>query len=228
MREVTLRVRHSGEPECEVSASHPAVTVRSVSSMTGRGMKLRRIIQLSGDPDEIREYLAEFRKADSVIEAKPLSRLGESQVYVALTVNSQKWDSISERLSERGIHYQMGTTINDGWERWTIYLSPDEKLSEIVESLESAGNEVELARNVALEDINRPPQIKMEQLLDELSFRQREVLSVAIEMGHYDHGGGVGVKEVANDLGVAPTTAWEHLSRAESKVMNGLVHHLSV
>lgn len=228
MREVTLRVRHTGEPECEISINYPAVTIQSVSSMTGRGRELRRIIQLSGDPGEIQEYLAEFREADSVIEAKSLSRVGEPQVYVALTVDSKKWDSISERLSKRGIHYRMGTTINDGWERWTVYLNPTEELSEIVESLETAGNKVELVRNVALDDIERPPQIRMAQFLDELSPRQREVLSTAIEMGHYEHGGGVGVEQVADDLDVAPATAWEHLSRAESKVMDELVHHLFV
>ncbi|TKX61488.1 helix-turn-helix domain-containing protein, partial [Halorubrum sp. SP9] len=29
MREVTFRIRHAGEPECEVSARHPEVRYRS-------------------------------------------------------------------------------------------------------------------------------------------------------------------------------------------------------
>ena len=46
MREVTLRIRHHGGPESEVSARHPDVTLRSVSSMTGRGSERKRIVEL--------------------------------------------------------------------------------------------------------------------------------------------------------------------------------------
>ncbi|MFB6235525.1 MAG: helix-turn-helix domain-containing protein [Halopenitus sp.] len=226
MREATLRIRHNGEPESEISDRYPGVTIRSVSSMTGRGAERKRIIELSGDPEGIPEFLAEFREADSVIEAEPLSPLGKSRVYVALIVDSRKWDSISERLSEWGIHYRMGTTINDGWERWTLYLEPDEDLAGIIESLEDAGNDVDLIRNVALSEVDRPPKLEATRFLDDLSPRQREVLSTAIAMGYYDHGGDVGVEAVADDLDLASTTVWEHLSRAEAKVMTGLADHL--
>ncbi|MGZ0747495.1 helix-turn-helix domain-containing protein [Haloparvum sp. AD34] len=226
MREVTLRIRHNGEPESEISGRYPDVTIRSVSSMTGRGAERKRIIELSGDAESIPEFLAEFREADAVTEAEPLSPLGKSRVYVALIVDSYSWDSISQRLSDRGIHYRMGTTINDGWERWTVYIEPDDDLSALIQSLEDAGNDVELVRNVALSEVDRPPQLEVTRFLDDLSPRQREVLSTAIGMGYYDHGGDVGVEAVAEELDLASTTVWEHLSRAESKVMAGLADHI--
>jgi len=37
MREVTFRIHHHEGPECAASAVFPDVTMRSVSSMTGRG-----------------------------------------------------------------------------------------------------------------------------------------------------------------------------------------------
>ncbi|MFC7135603.1 hypothetical protein ACFQRB_01225 [Halobaculum litoreum] len=37
MREVTLRIKHVGQPETAASERYPGVTMRSVSSMTGRG-----------------------------------------------------------------------------------------------------------------------------------------------------------------------------------------------
>jgi predicted DNA binding protein len=88
--------------------------------------------------------------------------------------------------------------------------------------LERGGNEVELARNVELASIERSPQLPASGLLDGLTDRQREVLATAIAAGYYDHGGGVGVEEVAAELGLGSTTVWEHLSRAESAVMNAL------
>lgn len=53
----------------------PGVTIRSVSSMTGRGAERKCIIELSGNPDEVSEFLATFREADSVIEVESLSPL---------------------------------------------------------------------------------------------------------------------------------------------------------
>jgi len=222
MREVTLQIRHNGEPECEVSAQFPEVTLRSVSSMTGRTTERKRIVEIRGPTAEIGEFLSAFREADSVIEADPLSPLAGDHAYVALTVDADAWDSISERLSDLGIHYRTGTTISGGIERWTLYLASDDDLSAVMRSLERGGNEVTLARNVALSAIERPPQLELTGFLEDLTDRQREVLAAAIELGYYDHGSGTGVEEVADALDLGSTTVWEHLSRAESKVMQGL------
>lgn len=228
MREVTLHVRHNGEPECEVSARFPEVTLRSVSSMTGRTTERKRIIEIRGPTADIEGFLSAFREADSVIEAEPLSPLAGDHAYVAITVDADAWDSISERLSDLGIHYRTGTTINGGVERWTLYLAPNDDLSAVIRSLERGGNEVTLARNVALSAIERPPQLELTRFLEDLTDRQREVLAAAIELGYYDHGGGTGVEDVAAVLDLGSTTVWEHLSRAESKVMQGLTGELGL
>jgi len=226
MREVTLRIIHHGEPECEVSARHPDVTIRSVSSMTGREAERKRIIELEGPTPSLKSFLSEFREAESVLEADPLSPLTGGHVYVALVVDAERWDSISERLSDMGIHYRMGTTINDGVERWTLYLDPDDDLSGVIHSLERGGNDVELARNVHLSEIDRPPELAVSSFLNKLTRRQREVLMIAIDVGYYDHGGGVGVEAIAEEIDLATTTVWEHLSRAEAKVMDGVAVRL--
>ena len=223
MREVTLRIRHRGEPECEVSARYPDVTLRSVSSMTGRGTKRKRINELRGPSDEIAGFLSEFRESDAVLKAEPLSPLENGRVYVAIVVDAEEWDSISDRLADMGIHHRTGTTIKAGIETWTLYLDPDEDLSSVMRSLERGGNDVELVRNVSLSEVDRPPQLEMTRFLEDLTRRQREVLATAIEMGYYDHGGSVGVADVAEKLELGSTTVWEHLSRAESKVMTGLL-----
>lgn len=227
MREVTLHIRHNGEPECEVSTRFPAVTLRSVSSMTGRTTERKRIIEIRGPTADIEGFLAAFRESDSVIEAEPLSPLADDHAFVALVVDADSWDSISERLSDLGIHYQTGTTISAGIERWTLYLGPDDDLSAVMRSLERGDNEVTLARNVALSEIERPPQLELTRFLEDLTDRQREVLSTAIGLGYYDHGGSAGVDEVAEALDLGSTTVWEHLSRAESKVMRGLASELN-
>lgn len=223
MREVTLRIRHHGEPECEVSARYPDVTLRSVSSMTGRATERKRILEFRGPSEGIDGYLDEFRESDAVLEAEPLSPLENGRVYVAVVVDAEKWDSIAERLADMGIHHRTGTTIRAGVETWTLYLDPAEDLAGVMRALERGGNDVELVRNVRLSEVDRSPQLEMTRFLADLTHRQREVLATAIEMGYYDHGGNVGVADVAEELELGSTTVWEHLSRAESKVMAGLL-----
>lgn len=224
MRQATIRVRHRGEPESEISARHPDVTVRSVSSLTGRGSERKRIIELTGDPDSIESFLAAFRAADSILDAEALSPLGEPRVYVAMTFDVEHWDSISERLTEMGVHYRMGTTITAGWERWTLFLGPDDDLAAVVASLEAAGNDVELVREFELGEVTVPEQLDgdVQRLLAELTPRQREALDVAIGTDYYGPDGEGSIERVAEELGVATSTAWEHLTRAEGKLMGGL------
>lgn len=223
MREVTLRVRHRGGPESEVSARHPEVTLRSVSSMTGSGGSRKRIVEFRGPTAEIESFLTEFRRADAVVSAEPISPVDGGHAYVALTVDTDGWQGIGELISEFGVHYRMGTTISGGIERWTVYLDAGDDLSALLRALERAGNDVELARNVELSSLDHSPKLPAAGFIDGLTDRQREALATAIAIGYYDHGGGVGVEEVASELGIGSTTAWEHLSRAESTVMNALL-----
>ncbi|WP_144922650.1 helix-turn-helix domain-containing protein [Halorubrum salsamenti] len=222
MREVTLRVRHRGGPESEVSARHPEVTLNSVSSMTGTGTERKRIVEFQGPTADIESFLTEFRRADPVVSAEPISPVAGGHAYVALTVDTDGWEGIGERLADLGVHYRMGTTISGGIERWTVYLGDDDDLSALIRGLERGGNDVELARNVELAALNRSSKLPAAGILDGLTDRQREVLATAIATGYYDHGGGVGVENVAEELDLGSTTVWEHLSRAESTVMSAL------
>lgn len=226
MREVMLRIRHNGEPESDISAEFPGVTLRSVSSMTGTETKRKRIIEVSGDPDEIAAFLERFRATDPILLADPLSPLGGSRVYVVMEYDVRRWDSISERLSDIGVHYRMGTTISAGWERWTLYLEDDENVSEVMERLREGGNDVQLAKNVELSEMTMEPQLDASQFLADLTPRQRDALATAIGLGYYGTDRETTVEEIAAEMGIAPTTAWEHLARAESKVMTEIGSHL--
>lgn len=136
MREVTVRIRHHGETESDVSAAHPGVTIQSVSSMTGSAAERKRIIGMNGPPEEIASFLEDFEAADAVLSVDRLTPLEVPRVLVALTFDSDRWDSIAQRLTDMGIHYRTGTTITAGWERWTLYLQESDDLAEIIASLE--------------------------------------------------------------------------------------------
>lgn len=226
MREVTLRIRHHGEPESDISAEYPGVTLRSRSSMTGRTAERKRIIEVSGDPEQIGPFLADFEAADAIVALEPLTPVESDRVFVAMTYDAYRWDSIAERLSNLGVHYRNGTTINAGWERWTLYLEDDDDLSAIVEHIEEAGNDADLVRDVDLSDVRANEQFDLTRLARELTPRQGEVLTTAIRMGYYKPDRDTSIEEIGERLGISRTTTWEHLKRAEKKVMSEIYDFL--
>ncbi|MFB6270230.1 MAG: helix-turn-helix domain-containing protein [Halobacterium sp.] len=227
MREVTLRVRHHGEPESDVSANHPEVTLRSVSSLSGSGAERKRIVEARGPAREVEAFFDEFGAADPVKDVELLSPLDNDRVFVGVTFDTYQWDSIAQRLTDHNVHYRAGTTIRAGWEHWTLYLDEDDDLSTIVDSLEAAGNDTELVRDVALDDLDGEEHLALSRMVDSLTDRQLEVLALATDAGYYDEGSDVTVEDIADELGLAQTTTWEHLSRAEEKVMSEVGEHIA-
>jgi predicted DNA binding protein len=222
MRQVTLRVRHHGEPESDVSAAHPAVTLRSISSLTGRGDERKRIVEVRGDPGAIPRFLDDFRAADPILDVEALSPLGARRVHVAATFDAAAWDSIAGRLADLGVHHRTGTEISAGWECWTVYLGADDDLAAVVDALADGGNDVELAREVELDAADPRPQLDATRVTEALTARQREVLATAIELGYYGVDGDADLAAVADADGTHVSTAWEHLARAEASVMEAV------
>lgn len=219
MREATLNIRHHGSPESDVSAVHPRVSLRSVSSMTGTAARRKRIIEFRGPADSIRAYLEDFRTAPSVIEAEPLSPLETTPVLVVFIYDANRWDGLVDHFRAIGVHHRTGTVITAGWERWTLYLESDDDLRAITDRLESDGNDVELLRDVALGEIRPTYQLQLSQMTDELTTRQQQVLATAIDTGYYEAGSDTSVQAIADTVGIASSTAWEHLVSAEERVM---------
>lgn len=62
-----------------------------------------------------------------------------------------------------------------------------------------------------------------EDLLSPLTDRQLEVFETAVEEGYYDVPRRATHKDIAENLGCAPSTVDEHLRKAESRVVTGLL-----
>lgn len=221
MKEVTLSIRHRGEPESDISADYPDVTLRSISSLTGSAAERKRIVEVTGPASSVDPFLADFERAEPILAIEPLTPLDAPRVLVKFTYDSERWDSISERLTDLGIHYRTGTVIVAGWERWTIYLEADDDLSEIVDRFERAGNDVNIVRSVELAEteLDASRQLELSRIVDTLTPRQREILRTAISLGYYQRNRSTSIEDIGESVGIAPSTAWEHLTLAEQKVM---------
>ena len=219
MHEVTLRIRHRGEPESDISAQYPSLTVRSVSSLTGSTRERKRIHEIIGPESDIEAFVTEFRQAEKVHDMTLLSPPKNDHVFVAISLDGYQWDSIVQRLTNLGVYFRVGTSITAGWEHWTLFLDDGDDLAAIVENIEQAGNDVKLLRDVSLSDISGRDQLSISRIAKMLTERQREVLLVAVDLDYYGPSASASIEDIAKVVGIAPTTAWEHLARAEQKVM---------
>ena len=219
MREVALRIRHHGEPESDISARYPSLTIRSVSSLTGSSRERKRIHEIIGPERDIEAFVTEFRHAEKVHDVALLSPPKNDHAFVAISLDGYRWDSIVQRLTDLGVSFRVGTSITAGWEQWTLFLDDADDLGAIVENIEQAGNDVKLLRDVSLSDVSGRDQLSISRIAKVLTERQREVLLVAVDLDYYGPNASTTIEEIAQTVGIAPTTAWEHLARAERKVM---------
>lgn len=226
MREVTLRVRQYDEPESDVSAAHPDVVLRSVTSVTRATGGRKRIVELVGPSDEVNAFARDLAACDDVSDVSALGDLDGEDTYVAVTY-PRDWRGLADRFRDFGVHFRGETTMQAGWAHWTLYLDDGDDLASLVRSLEASGNGVELVRDVTTQTVEGPEQFALTRMLDALTDRQAEVLATAIAMGYYGPSSDTAIDDVADSVGVASTTAWEHLARAEQKVMSEVGNHLA-
>lgn len=70
------------------------------------------------------------------------------------------------------------------------------------------------------------PLLTLDDALPELTARQREVLSLAVERGYYELPRGTTTEALADELEVSRRTVEDHLRRAEGKLLTTLVSYL--
>ena len=85
-------------------------------------------------------------------------------------------------------------------------------ISNTIHEYQEAGVAPELERLGSYEGQSHP--------LDSLTDRQREVLQTAFDMGYYEVPRQVSTEEIADRLGLDPSTVAEHVQRAERNVMS--------
>lgn len=94
-------------------------------------------------------------------------------------------------------------------------VGPQDAISGAIQGYEAAGVVTDLRRLGTYSGSNDP--------LDAVTDRQREVLRTAHEMGYYEVPREVSIADIADDMGLDPSTVAEHLQRAERNVMHRLL-----
>ncbi|SEP05399.1 hypothetical protein SAMN04487948_11232 [Halogranum amylolyticum] len=106
--------------------------------------------------------------------------------------------------------------------RLTFFTYDTETLRQIIAELEAAYGTVHIRRLTQSQMSDGDSSLVF---LDRSLFtrRQLEILEVAHEMGYFEYPKGANAKEVAAEIGVSRSTFVEHLSAAQTKLLNQLL-----
>ncbi|WP_256300807.1 helix-turn-helix domain-containing protein [Haloarchaeobius salinus] len=213
MRYLTLRVTGA---EAELHPLVPALTDESVfrdAQMVDWAPSLdppRATVLLYVDGD-IERFVDVLEETDLVLDYD-VTRVGDERayVYVHSEPHPVEWQLFDVGTTEGLIPVFPIQYHHDGSITARI-VGPTETLQAAVESM-PGGVETKLER-VGEYDLGRPP------IPPSLPPRQREALVTALELGYYEVPRAAGRDDVAAAMGCAPSTASEHLQKAERHVV---------
>ncbi len=115
--------------------------------------------------------------------------------------------SIIDSIIKKNCVFIGPTIVKDGVENWHIVAPTREELQEAVAALERCA-EIAYIRSAEIAE----PDVGLTE-------RQMSALKAAVEMGYFETPRRSSIKDVAKRLKVSPSTAVEHLRKAEKKVL---------
>lgn len=172
------------------------------------GDRLGILHYVEGDPDE---YAAELDAIPSVLDYELLpTDDGAFYAYHRCTLDDAArdlWETVTGGTLLVVPPVEFGC---DGAATFSVY-GPDEELQAAIDGFpEPIGVEIDAIGTMA-----GAPQVTAATLSD----RQREAVEAALSLGYYEIPREVGHEDVAEEIGCAPSTAAEHLRKAESKLV---------
>ena len=218
MKHVRVRLSANGRegeihPMYDVLANAPFVERAKALQWNYTGDAFGILHYVEGAPDAFETRIADI----PAVRGYEIERVGERAFYVYIRDETTAGlRDLFEQVTEGGL------VIVPPWvyhEDGTVTLS-------------LFGPEQELQ----MESVPGPVSVDIEQVSGlstttaavetQLSSRQREAVSVAVELGYYDVPRTASHEEVAEAIDCAPSTAGEHLRKAESKLIRTIVSTL--
>ncbi|MFB6352880.1 MAG: helix-turn-helix domain-containing protein [Halobacteriales archaeon] len=165
------------------------------------------LFSVDGDHGGLADDLLE----DDAIHRAEVTPLADDQAVLMVTIQPENVPlaaAVFEAFTRTGLVVEMPVVYRDGTVRATL----------VGESavLQSALDAFPPAVTVAVTEVG---EFGTDGARTLLSDRQREAVEAGLELGYYDVPRGATHRDVAERLGCAPSTASEHLQKAEAKLV---------
>lgn len=170
----------------------------------------------------------EWTVSIDVIETYPIE--GVDRVAATLFIRSQHFEytPLQVLLHEGFIPVGGFGELRNGAERFDLLLSDREDLSKAVELLERFGPVKIKSVSSDFQRRMTPSVTEWRELFETITPQRRKVLNKALEAGYFDIPRGSTLEEIADDLGIAKTTASQHLRKAERSIMQFFIQYVNI
>ncbi|WP_340101829.1 helix-turn-helix domain-containing protein [Salinibaculum salinum] len=200
---------------------------------TFRGRRYFGLLALEvaeSDYDDVIEIIREHDSTESIDIVEKYSIGGVDRLSATLLIRSQHFEytPLQVLLHEGFIPLGGFGELHNGNESFDLLLTSREDLSEAVELLERFGPvKIEYVSS-EFQRQTTPSVTEWTELFETVTPRRRRVLNKALEAGYFDIPRGSTLQEIADDLGIAKTTASQHLRKAEQNIMQFFIQYVNI
>ncbi|MFB6087928.1 MAG: helix-turn-helix domain-containing protein [Haloarculaceae archaeon] len=224
MLEFTFSIKHRGCWTETLNDTFPVVTATIIYSYRLTGMSIT-MIEVTHVDDETIEALVDWLEDHPVMTTSRLVSYDDKR-HTAFVSLEGDYDTETEPvlnvLLRNNCFPTIRATVTRGREYWSVLVPTHEQVSRAHEELQQLGSvDVEALRQPNLDNLLTGP-TEVKEAVQDLSPRQRELLSRAIEEGYYDSPRACNIEELARLDSANTSTVGEHLRRSEAKILKAV------
>jgi len=177
---------------------------------TFNGTSMTMLFELTGENQQMKYFLTELHDGPGVRHIYE-SEIAPSKM-LALVVMDRPIPCTAS-VDSPIICLQCPFSSRDGVPTWKLLVRRSEDLREVLRKLEKVG------RKAVIKEISDVTQ------REELTERQKAILSIAVSMGYFDFPRKVSLTALSKAVGVKPSTLSEILRNAERKILESQVQN---
>jgi len=207
LRQVLLDMPEENKYQRLAAETRVGLQLRDCRSFNDRGMTMLFEVTGEGQPKE--DFLAGLRKLNGTRHTYE-SELAPARTLVLAVVDRPLPCSASVDAPIICLQCPFNTH-NDNRSSWKILVRRSEDLTQVLTRLEQSGVKA------VIREVSEVTQ------QEELTTRQKAILSIAVSMGYFDFPRKVSLTALSKAVGVKPSTLSEILRSAERRIMENAV-----
>lgn len=221
-QEVKMTLWHSGCWTLQTTDAHPGTHIIEKSLYPAEDIIKGDFILATKGETSIEEFIESI---DDCQVVKDLAVLKESTDRARVVVNYESDSSIVPEMVRSEFMPIAPVHITEGREHWRVMVEID-CLSDVLDSMRE---EYDVEIN-AIDSVNPQESLMfadvVNQIIEKLSPRQREILFDAREEGYYEWPRETSANEVAESVGISGPTFLEHLRQGEQKLIHTVLEEM--
>jgi predicted DNA binding protein len=167
------------------------------------------------------DYLEQFEK--ELADLIPYATVSRQCCGLEVVIDNRDVEegSVTTLLSTNNCWCAQPTVADGGWEKYRVYSWDKSNILEVVKKIRADGGivKIESVHQVSLPNFTEEMLVPVESMLNGLTPRQAEILTLAIKTGYFDTPAKITADEMAKKAGLSRSTFMEHLRKAEGKLL---------